>query len=254
MRREQVSGVPEPGERSAIAFPPAPSAPTSAHPSPRRYVFIVVSVVALCLLLLGGGFLIYSATRPDVDTSPSPATGAPEAPASEHATTPSSSTASLLDAGWKLYTAKDGDFTLALPPSWSRYTKAIPGFKHHLKFAASGFPVEKHQEAWLYVFRWPYYSSGQVAQTYWEQERAQIGSDPAAVGVSEMREIEVPDGVLYTFTSVFRSPSGRLRTETCYCILHGGYEYRLVFLVPLEQKDKYDLVFDDIARTFKTTD
>jgi hypothetical protein len=249
-----MSGVPEPGERSAIAFPPAPPAPTSAHPSPRRNVSIVVSVVALCLLLLGGGFLINSATRPEVDTSPSPATGAPEAPASEHATTPSSSTASLLDAGWKLHTAKDGAFTLALPPSWSRYTKPIPGFKHHLKFAAWGSPVEKHQEAWLYVFRWPDYSSGQVEETYWEQEQAQIGSDPAAVGVSELREIEVPDGVFYIFTSVFRSPHGGRRTETCYCILHGGYEYRLVFLVPLEQKDKYDFLFDDMAKSFEVVE
>ncbi|MGH8526483.1 MAG: hypothetical protein ACREXY_20425, partial [Gammaproteobacteria bacterium] len=211
MRREHVSSVPEPGEHPTIAFRPAPSTPTSAHPSSRRNVFIVVSVIALCLLLLGGGFLIYSATRPDVDT-------------------PSSFTASLLDVGWELHTSKNGDFTLALPPSWSRYTKAIPMNGPNLKFAAWGFSVEEHQEAWLYVFKWPV-RSGQEAQTFFEQLRVRIRSDPAVVRLSELREIEVPDGIIYTLTSVairspsgtaaIRSPSGRPRSETLYGILHG---------------------------------
>jgi len=235
VRREDISGIPEPGERSAIAIPPAPSTPTSAHPSPRRYVFIVVSVIALCLLLLGGGFLIYSATRPDVDT-------------------PSSFTASLLDVGWELHTSNDGDFTLALPPSWSRYTKAIPMNGPNLKFAAWGFSVEEHQEAWLYVFKAPV-RSGQSAQSYFEHERVQIWSDPAVVRVSGLREIEVPDGIIYTLTSVaIRSPSGRRRSETLYGILHRGYEYRLDFIVPLEQKDEYDFLFDDIAKSFEVVE
>ena len=234
MRREHVSSVPEPGEPPTIAFPPAPSTPTSAHPSSRRHVFIVVSVIALCLLLLGGGFLIYSATRPDVDT-------------------PSSFTASLLDVGWELHTSKNGDFTLALPPSWSRYTKAIPTSGPYLKFAAWGVSVEEHQETWLYVFKAPV-RSGQAAQSHFEHERVQIRSDPAVVRVSDLREIEVPDGSIYTLTSVaIRSPSGR-RSETLYGILHRGYEYRLVFIVPLEQKDEYDFLFDDIAKSFEVVE
>jgi hypothetical protein len=56
--------------------------------------------------------------------------------------------------------------------------------------------------------------------------------------------------IIYTLTSVAtRSPSGR-RSETLYGILHKGYEYRLVFIVPLEQKDEYDFLFDDIAKSF----
>jgi len=235
VRREDISGIPEPGERSAIAIPPAPSTPTSAHPSSRRYVFIGVSVIALCLLLPGGGFLIYSATRPDVDT-------------------PSSFTASLLDVGWELHTSKNGDFTLALPPSWSRYTKAIPMNGPYLKFAAWGFSVEEHQEAWLYVFKAPV-RSGQAAQSYFEHERVQLWSDPAVVRVSELREIEVPDGIIFTLTSVaIRSPSGRRRSETLYGILHRGYEYRLDFIVPLEQKDEFDFLFDDIAKSFEVVE
>jgi hypothetical protein len=232
VRREHVSSVPEPGEHPTTAFPPAPSTPTSAHPASRRYVFIVVSVIALCLLLLEGGFLIYSATRPDVDT-------------------PSSFTASLLDVGWELHTSKNGDFTLALPPSWSRYTKAIPTSGPYLEFAAWGFSVE--EETWLYVFKAPV-RSGQAAQSYFEHERVQIRSDPAVVRVSELREIEVPDGIIYTLTSVAnRSPSGR-RSETLYGILHKGYEYRLDFIVPLEQKDEYDFLFDDIAKSFEVVE
>lgn len=236
MRREHVSSVPEPGEHPTIASPPAPSTPTSAHPSSRRHVFIVVSVIALFLLLLGGGFLIFSATRPDVDT-------------------PSSFTASLLDVGWELHTSNDGDFTLALPPSWSRYTKAIPINGPNLKFAAWGFSVEKHHEAWLYVFKAPV-RSGQAAQSYFEHERVQIRSDPAVVRVSELREIEVPDGIIFTLTSVaIRSPLfGGRRSETLYGILHGGYEYRLDFIVPLEQKDEYDFLFDDIAKSFEVVE
>jgi hypothetical protein len=234
VRREHVSSVPEPGEHPTNAFPPASSTPTSAHPSSRRNVFIVVSVIALCLLLLGGGFLIYSATRPDVDT-------------------PSRFTASLLDVGWELHTSNDGDFTLALPPLWSRYTKAIPMNGPNLEFAAWGFSVEEHQEAWLYVFKWPV-RSGQAAQSYFEHERVQIWSDPAVVRVSELREIEMPDGIIYTFASVaIRSPSAR-RSETLYGVLHRGHEYRLVFLVPLEQKDKYDFLFDDIAKSFEVVE
>jgi hypothetical protein len=110
------------------------------------------------LLLLGGGFLIHSSTRPDVDT-------------------PSSFTASLLDVGWELHTSKNGDFTLALLPSWSRYTKAIPISGPYLKFAAWGLWVEEHQEAWPYVFK-THVRSGQSAQSYFEHERVQIWSDP----------------------------------------------------------------------------
>jgi hypothetical protein len=232
VRREHVSSVPEPGEHPTTAFPPALSTATSAHPSPRRDVFIVVSVIASCMLLLGGGFLIYSATQPDVDT-------------------PSSFTASLLDVEWELHTSRNGDFTLALPPSWSRYTKAIPMNGPNLEFAAWGFSVEEHHEAWLYVFKWPV-RSGQEAQTFFEQLRVRIRSDQAVVRVSELRELEVPDCIIYTLTSVaIRSPLlGGRRSETLHSILHRGYEYRLVFIVPLEQKDEYDFLFDDIAKSF----
>jgi hypothetical protein len=72
--------------------------------------------------------------------------------------------------------------------------------------------------------------------------------------VSDLREIEVPDGIIYTVTSVaIRSPSGR-RSETLYGILHGGYEYRLDFIVPLEQKDEFDFLFDDIAKSFEVVE
>ena len=65
----------------------------------------------------------------------------------------------------------------------------------------------------------------------------------------------MPDGIIYTLTSVaIRSPSGRRRSETLYGILHGGYEYRLDFIVPLEQKDEYDFLFDDIAKSFEVAE
>jgi hypothetical protein len=124
----------------------------------------------------------------------------------------------------------------------------------YLKFAAWGFSVEEHQEAWLYVFKAPV-RSGQAAQSYFEHERVQLWSDPAVVRVSELREIEVPDGIIFTLTSVaIRSPSGRRRSETLYGILHRGYEYRLDFIVPLEQKDEFDFLFDDIAKSFEVVE
>jgi hypothetical protein len=65
------------------------------------------------------------------------------------------------------------------------------------------------------VFKAPV-RSGQAAQSYFEHERVQISSDPAVVRVSDLREIEVPHGIIYTLTSVaIRSASGR-RSETLY--------------------------------------
>jgi hypothetical protein len=69
-----------------------------------------------------------------------------------------------------------------------------------------------------------------------------------------LREVQGLDGVMYSFMSVLRSPSGRrLRGETLYGIIHGGREFRLVFIVPLErkyQKDQYHFLFDQMAKTF----
>jgi hypothetical protein len=216
---------------SHLPAPPAPGAAT--HSRARRQGFILAAIALGVVLMLGAvGFLLASIDE--------------QGPNSSFAST-------VLDTGWTHYESATEGFSIELPPSWSRYTKAIPTSGPYLKFAAWGFPVEEHQEAWLYVFKAPV-RSGQAAQSYFEHERVQIWSDPAVVRVSELREIEVPDGIIYTFASVaIRSPSGR-RSETLYGVLHGGHEYRLVFLVPLEQKDEYDSLFDDIAKSFEVVE
>jgi len=212
-----------------LPAPPAPGAATDTRD--RRLGFILAAIALGVVVMLGGvGFLLAGVDE--------------EGPNSSVAST-------VLDTGWTRYESATEGFSIELPPSWSRYTKAIPNFGHDLKFAAWGFSVE--EEPWLYVFEW-LDRSGPVAEIYFEQQRLQIGSDPAVVGVTELREIEVSDGVLYTFTSAIRSPSGHRRSETVYGIVHGGHEYRLVFLVPLEQKDEYDSLFDDIAKSFEVVE
>jgi hypothetical protein len=213
-------------------LPAPPAAGAAMHTRDPRLGFILAAIALGVVVMLGAvGFLLACVDEED----------------------PNSSFAStVLDTGWTHYESATEGFSIELPPSWSRYTKPIPNFGHDLKFAAWGFSV--FQEAtWLYVFDWPD-RSGSVAETYFEQQRLQIASDPAVVGVTELREIEVSDGVLYTFTSVIRSPSGHRRTETVYGLVHGGHEYRLVFLVPLEQRDDYDSLFDDIAKSFEVVE
>jgi hypothetical protein len=214
-----------------LPAPPAPGAAT--HTRDRRLGLILAAMVLVAVVMLGAvGFLLAGVDEEGLN---------------------SSFASTVLDTGWTHYESATEGFSIGLPPSWSRYTKAIPDFGHDLKFAAWGFSSPFEEEAWLYVFEWPY-RSGPVAETYFEQQRLQIGSDPAVVGVTELREIEVSDGILYTFASVIRDPSGHRRTETAYGIVHGGHEYRLVFLVPLEQKSEYGSLFDDIAKSFEVVE
>jgi len=101
---------------------------------------------------------------------------------------------------------------------------------------------------WLYVARFPV-DALQDEQVYFEQVRLHVSATPRTVRVSELREIQLPDGDAYTFRSVHKLPSGRRQSETLYGILHEGYEYRLVFAVALEHKDETDFLYEDIART-----
>jgi hypothetical protein len=43
---------------------------------------------------------------------------------------------------WSRYEVPTGGFSLALPPSWTRYTKPIPSLEPGLKFAAWGISYE----------------------------------------------------------------------------------------------------------------
>ena len=122
-----------------------------------------------------------------------------------------------------------------------------------MKFAAWGIWYERHGNPWLCVLKWPV-DVRQEVKTYFEQERLQGVFARGTVRVSELSEIQFLDGVGYTFTSVHKDkPMGR-RSETVYGILHDGYEYRLVFVVPLQQKDDHDWLFDEIVKGFETID
>ena len=110
---------------------------------------------------------------------------------------------SAADVGWARYEAPTGDFSLALPPSWTRYTKRIEGLGPELKFAAWGVSYESHGNPWLYVFKRPV-DSWLEAKTYFEHVRLRVVLDPVTVRVSELTEIEFLDGVGYSFTSVHK--------------------------------------------------
>ena len=68
-----------------------------------------------------------------------------------------------------------------------------------------------------------------------------------------MTEIQLSDGVGYTYTAGSETPSG-LNSETSYEILHEGYVYALIIDVHLKHRDEFGSLFDDIARTFEITD
>jgi len=207
---------------------------------------IALGLVGLFVLFGGAlGATVFIQSRLSADASSSPQESRRSG---IDGTQPSSFTESLLDIGWVQYESADGDFTLALPPSWSRYTKDIPNFGPDLKFAAWGISYERHGAPWLYVARFPV-DAWQEEQVYFEQVRLHVSASPRNVRVSELRQIQLPDGDAYTFTSVDKLPSGRRQSETLYGIHHVGYEYRMVFLVRLEHKDETDFLYEDIART-----
>ena len=199
--------------------------------------------VATLVMLAAVGFFIFRTTRqrPMVARQ----THLPAASEAAVEESPRSSVSSL----WYRYEAPTGDFSLALPPSWTQYTKRIEGFGPELKFAAWGISSERRGSPWLYVLKRPG-DSWLEAKTYFEQARARVMVDPDVVRVSELTEMEFPDGAGYTFATVNKGAQGRRHTETLYAILHDGYEYALVFLVPLEYKDDHDWLFDDIAKSF----
>jgi hypothetical protein len=153
---------------------------------------------------------------------------------------------------WHRYEVPTALFSLALPPSWRRYTKRIPSFEPDLKFAAWGITYERQGHPWLYVFKRPV-DTWQETQTYFEQVRLGVAHDPGTVRVSELTKIQFLDGMGYTYTSVHKDAPGR-RSETLYGILHDGYEYRLVFVVPLKYKGDHDWLFDDIVKSFDIID
>jgi hypothetical protein len=116
-----------------------------------------------------------------------------------------------------------------------------------------GYFDTNHPPAWLYVLKVPVEWPPEVAETMFERRRLQVIADPTVVRVSELTEIQLSDGVGYTFTTVSETPSG-LNSETSYEILHEGYVYALAIDVPLKHRDEYGSLFDDIARTFEITD
>jgi hypothetical protein len=107
-------------------------------------------------------------------------------------------------------------------------------------------------DAWLYVFKVPM-DPREEAETMFERRRLKVLADPTVVRASDLMEMQLPDGVGYTFTTVSETPSGRW-SETSYEILHEGYAYALVISVPLKHRDEYGSLFDDIARTFEISD
>jgi hypothetical protein len=135
------------------------------------------------------------------------------------------------------------------PPLWIPFIGVVPDAPRYLRWVATGYSDTSHGDAWLYVFKVPVDTS-EVAESYFEQQRLRVLAAPGAVRVSEVSEIQLSDGVGYTYTAVSQTTSGPL-SETSYGILHEGYEYTLVIAVPPKHEDEYAHLFDDIARTFE---
>ena len=132
------------------------------------------------------------------------------------------------------------------------YRDSSGGVAPYLEWFATGYFDTGHPHAWLYVLKVPV-DSREVAETMFERRRLQVLADPTVVRVTELTEIQLSDGVGYTYTTVSETPSG-LNSETSYEILHEGYVYALIIDVPLKHRDEFGSLFDDIARTFEITD
>jgi hypothetical protein len=235
-------------ETSSVGPPPSP-AETAADTRNRRGRHIVFGLLGLCaLLVIALGALVFTQHQPPVEASSSPQAS----PRSEDsASPPLGFNDSLLDIGWQDY-RPDG-FSLGLPPLWIPYFKDIPNPDPYVEWVATGYSETGRPPAWLYVLKVPVEWPRDVAETMFERRRLQVIADPTVVRVSEMTEIQLSDGVGYTFTTVSETPSG-LNSETSYEILHEGYVYALIIDVPLKHRDEYGSLFDDIARTFEITD
>lgn len=245
-------GLATPAEASS-AMPPSPPVDSAADTRTRRIPYGPLGLSALLVVALGALVFTLAGTRgasprPEDTTSP-----------------PLGFTDSLKDMGWQQY--KPTGFSLGVPHGhgWIPYPyfKDIPGGGPYLQWVAKGLSSTKHGDAWLYVYKVPVLDAQEVAETYFEQLRLSFLAEPKVVRVSELTEIQLTDGVGYTFTIVsgpyeFGTAAGApagvgLLSETYYGILHEGYEYALVFSVPLKHKDEHGFLFDDIARTFEIT-
>jgi hypothetical protein len=255
VERSNASGGSDIGERLATAaetssaVPPPPPAESAADTRTRRGRHIVFGLLGLCaLLVIALGALVFTHRHPPVEASSSPQAS----PRPEDGASPSLGfTDSLTDMGWQQYRPRG--FSLGLPPLWVPYIKDIPNPDPYLEWVATGYSDTSHPPAWLYVLKVPVQWPREVAETMFERRRLQVIADPTVVRVSEMTEIQLSDGVGYTFTTVSETPSG-LNSEKSYEILHEGYVYALIIDVPLKHKDEYGSLFDDIARTFEITD
>jgi hypothetical protein len=198
-------------------------------------------------LVITLGALVFTQRQPPVKASSSPQAS----PRPEDSASPLLGfTDSLADSGWQDY--RPSGFSLGLPPLWIPYFKDIPNPDPYLEWVATGYSDTGHPHAWLYVLKVPV-DPREVAEPMFERRRLQVLADPTVVRVSELTEIQLSDGVGYTYTTVSETPSG-LNSETSYEILHDGYVYALIIDVPLEHRDEYGSLFDDIARTFEIDD
>ena len=254
MERSNASGGSDIGERLATAAetssagPPPPPAESAADTGARRGRHIVFGLLGFCALLaIALGALVLTHRQPPVKASSSPqASPRPE----DSASPPLGFTDSLADIGWQDY--RPSGFSLGLPPLWIPYFKDIPNPDPYLEWVATGYSDTGHPHAWLYVLKVPV-DPREVAETMFERRRLQVLADPTVVRVSKLTEIQLSDGVGYTYTTVSETPSG-LNSETSYEILHEGYVYALIIDVPLKHRDEYGSLFDDIARTFEILD
>jgi hypothetical protein len=198
-------------------------------------------------MVIALGALVFTQRQPPVKASSSPqASSRPE----DSASPPLGFTDSLADNGWQDY--RPSGFSLGLPPLWIPYFKDIPNPDPYLEWVATGYSDTGHPHAWLYVLKVPV-DPREVAEIMFERRRLQVLADPTVVRVTELTEIQLSDGVGYTYTTVSETPSG-LNSETSYEILHEGYVYALIIDVPLKHRDEYGSLFDDIARTFEIVD
>jgi len=255
VERSNASGGSDIGERLATAAntssagPPPPPADSAADTPTRHGRRIVFGLLGLCaLLVIALGALLFTDRQPPVKASSLPqASPRPE----DSASPPLGFNDSLLDIGWQDYWERG--FSIALPPGWIPYIKDIPNPDPYLEWVGMGYSDTRHPPAWLYVFKAPVEWPPEVAETMFERRRLQILGDPTVVRATEMTEIQLSDGVGYTYTTVSETPSG-LTSETAYEILHDGYVYALAIDVRLKHRDEFGSLFDDIARAFEITD
>jgi hypothetical protein len=102
-------------------LPAPPAAGAATHTSDPRLGFILAAIALGAVVMLGVVGLFLAGVDGE-DPNPSFAS-------------------TVLDTGWTHYESATEGFSIELPPSWSRYTKAIPSFGDDLKFAAWGFSV-----------------------------------------------------------------------------------------------------------------